>query len=119
MIALKGSTKNDSEISSVPALNQSKIGWVKEASKLAFLAAYTSENTPQLNKKEANTVPLPTKLTAVLGNAFLPKPLTTKPAKGSKGINQIKSIMFVIVYSNSSGLHPAHLHAHTRFNACS
>jgi hypothetical protein len=119
MIALNGSTKNDKEISSEPALNQSNIGWVKDASALACLAAYTSENTPQLNKKEANTVPLPIKLTAALGNAFLPKPLTTKPAKGSKGINQIKSIMFVIVYSNSSGLHPAHLHAHTRFNACS
>ena len=111
MIALNGSTKNERETSSEPALNQSNIGWVKDAFALACRAAYTSENTPQLNRKDANTVPLPTQLTTGLGKAFLPRPLTTKPAKGSKGINQIKSIMLVIVYSNSSGLHPAHLHA--------
>src|SRR5690554_3011209 len=97
MIALSGSTKNERETSSDPALNQSNIGWVKEASALACRAAYTSENTPQLSRKEANTVPLPTRLIAGLGNAFLPKPLITKPARGNKGTNQIKSIMFVIV----------------------
>jgi hypothetical protein len=57
----------------------------------------TSENISRLIIKEARIVPHPMNPITGLERFFLPRPLTRKPAKGSKGTNHTScKILFII-----------------------
>src|SRR5690606_27589012 len=116
------STRKDNETLRLPAVIHSKTDWMNVADSPACRAAYTSANTPQLNRKDPNTTPLPNSPTTDLGNTFLPIPLIRKPSSGNNGINQIKSIIFCKSFKSSVfNLHVAasahHHHPLKRFSA--
>src|SRR5690606_6594494 len=99
--------KKESDTLRLPAVIHSKMDWTNVADSPACRAVYTSANTPQLNRNDASTTPLPNSPTNDLGNAFLPMPLIRKPSSGNNGINQIKSIIFLLIVQIVFNMHNA------------
>src|SRR5690606_4196848 len=96
MIELNGSTRNERETPTDPALNHSKTVTGKDPSLPACLAAYTSKNIMQLIINEIRITPQPTIAAVFLDKIFLANPIIKNPIKGKSGTNQIK---FIILYT--------------------
>src|SRR5690554_6750849 len=93
MIALRGSTRKDIAMFTLPALNQSNTLMVNDPASPACRAAYTSPKISALTRNAPNTTPLPKIPINGFDNTFLPRPMIIKPNKGNRGTNQIKSII--------------------------
>src|SRR5690606_11872718 len=75
---------------SLPACIQSKRGIKYDCCSRPL----SSKKIPKLTQKDRKTAKLAINPTAFLGSEFLPKPLIMNPAKGNKGTNQTKFIMY-------------------------